>query len=92
MFVNTQRAQVVGCGHNCLYAPIHTNVPELDLTTPTATDELALAASLQMHIRNPLLVFFPYFDHGRGGLLALIVDANGTITKSSDKNVSFYLV
>lgn len=46
---------------------IHAQVPESDFAIAAARDQLAETASLHVDVCNPLLVFAPYLDHGRGG-------------------------
>lgn len=90
--MNAQCAQVVGRRLNGLDTLIHPYIPQLHLTASTATDELSLTAALQVYVCNPLLVLFPDLDHGGCRLLALIVNTNGTITKPSNKDITFDLV
>ena len=39
------------------------NIPQLDLSVPTPTDQFSEAATLHMHICDPLFVVAPAFDH-----------------------------
>jgi len=45
-----------------------------------------------MNIRDPLLMFFPDFDHGGRGFLALVVDADGAVAEAGDEDVALDLV
>jgi hypothetical protein len=45
-----------------------------------------------VHVCNPLLVFFPDFDHGGCGLLALVVDADCAVAEAGNEYVAFDLV
>lgn len=92
MLVNAESAQMVCRRLYSLHTAIHSYVPQLDFSASTAADQLSLTAALQVHVRDPLLVFFPDLDHGSCGFLALIVYTNGTITETSNEDVAFDLV
>lgn len=83
---------MIRCCHDRFDALVHADIPQFDFATATATYKLTLTTTLQVHICDPLLVLLPNFDHGSGGLLALVVDPNSPITESSDKNITFDLV
>lgn len=92
MLVNAECAQMVCRRLNSFDTAVHPNVPQLHFAAPAATDELSLSATLEMHVCNPLFVFFPNLHHGSCGLLARIVHADSSITKSCDKDVTLDLV
>ena len=90
--MHAQAAKSVLCCPDRLYAAVHPYVPQLDFATSAPADELSLAATLQMNVCDPLLVLFPDSHQGSLGFLALIVHANGTVTESSNEDVSFNLI
>lgn len=90
--MNTQRLQVIRRSLDGLYALVHADIPQLDLTISATAYELTLAAALQVHVGNPLLMLFPDFDHRRGWLLTLIVNANGAVAEACSEDVAFHLV
>ena len=71
---------------------VHADIPEMYLAVSTAADEFSDAPSLHVDVCNPLLVLFPHFDHGDGWLETLIVDADSSISKAGDENVSSDLI
>lgn len=92
MLVYAERLEVVARRLDCLDALIHTDVPEFYFAVTTTGDELALTSTLQMDVRDPLLVLLPDLDHGCCRFLALVVNADGAIAKACDENVAFDLV
>lgn len=92
MLVNAESAQMVCCRLDGLYTAIHSDVPQLDFSAPTTADQLSLTTTLQMHVCDPLLVFFPDLHHCSCGLLTLIVNTDGTVAEPSNENIAFDLI
>jgi hypothetical protein len=92
MFVDRKRFEIIRSGLDGLDRLVHANVPEFDFAVAAAADEFALAAALEVHVCDPLLVFFPDFDHGCCGLLALVVDADGAVAEAGDEDIAFDLI
>jgi len=92
VLVNAQSSQVVRGCLDRLHALIHAYIPKFDLTTATPTYEFALTATLQMDVGDPLSVLFPHFHHGSSRFLPLVIDSDSAITKTSNKNITFYLI
>ncbi len=83
---------MVGCCLDCFYTAVHADVPELDFAAAAPADEFALSAALEVDVGDPLFVLFPDLDHGCGGLLALVVDADCSVAETSYKDIAFDLV
>lgn len=90
--MNTECPQMIGRGLDGLHTAIHTKVPKFHFPTTTSAHELTLSTPLQVNIGDPLLVFFPDFDHCGGGFLTLIVHANGTVAEAGHEYVTFNLI
>lgn len=76
-------------GPNLLF---HSNVPKLDLSISAPTDQLPHASALHVYINDPLLVTTPGLLQGGSWFLALVENANTTITIASNKYITRYLV
>jgi len=92
MLMDAECSQMVGRRLYGFYAAVHSYVPQLHLAATTSAYKLALSAALQVDIGDPLFVFFPDFDHSSGGLLPLIVYADGAITEACNEHISFDLI
>jgi hypothetical protein len=71
---------------------VHAKIPESNLAVAAAGNELAQAATLHMNICNPLFVFTPDLDHRSGRLQSLIEDSDGSVTESSNKDITSNLI
>lgn len=92
MLMNTQRPKRILRGIRCGNRIIQAQIPETDLAVATTRDQLAQAASLHVHVGDPLLVLAPDLDHGRCGFQALIEDADCAVAEARDEDVARHLV
>lgn len=90
--MHAQRPERVPRCRDRLEAPVHAHIPDLDLAATAAGHELALAATLEVHICDPLPVFAPHLDHGFECFETLVVDADDAVAKAGDEDVAFDLV
>ena len=90
--MNTQRSHSVSGGHNLSDWIIFPNVPELYLPISTPRNKLSKAPTLHVHIRDPLLVLAPAFDHSQLGLFASIENADGAVAVTGTEDIAGYLV
>lgn len=68
------------------------DIPQLDLSISTTTNEFSQPTPLQMHIGDPLFVVAPDFDHGHGGAKTLVEDADCAISVAAYKDITGDLV
>lgn len=70
----------------------HADVPEFNLSTATATNELSHSTALHVHVRDPLLVCAVHLHHGRNRPFALVKDPHFAVSETGDKNMTCYLI
>ena len=92
VLVHAQRSHRVGRGLDLPDRFVHAEVPEADLAVAGAGNEFAHAASLHVHVRDPLFVFAPELDHRHGGFEALVEDPDAAVAEAGDEDLSSDLV
>lgn len=92
VLVDAETTKSVSGRTDSLNAVVHSDIPELYLSAPATTDELALTTALQMDIRNPLLMLFPHPHHCCLRLLTLVIHSHRTVTEASNENISLNLI
>ena len=92
MLMHAQRPHRIARGRNLPHGFVLPNVPQLDLAVPRSADQLPEPTALHVHVGDPLLVLAPAADHGKGGLLAGVEDANGAVAVAGAEDVAGDLV
>ncbi len=92
MLMDAQCSQCILCGIDCLNRRIHPQIPQPDFAIAAARYQLSHSTSLHVYFRNPLLMFSPHFNHGNGGLQALIEYTNCAVSKSGNEDIARNLI
>ena len=92
MFMHGQSTQGIFRGTDGFEGFVFADIPELDLAVAAAGDEFAETAALHVHVRDPLFVGAPAFDHGLLRAEALVENADGTVAVATDEDVAGDLV